>query len=313
MNLRYLILLTTLAFFLGFSVTAVAHPCKHHLAANDPDHPHCDESPKGNPNSESNDKVFPVKVTFDSDYFLGPASSDTIMSDGGPYIDGVNVTAEVPMEGTPPGQFLMWQGGGNNITSTLFIDFGEAEDCAGADEGTLGCVVDKSDVRSPTSVTCPIPFNERVPLDNSWCSGFKPVTVNFRHTVDANGKPETFMMDILDNLTHYGEAYGSEMHFAAEKNNQNWSLRFDPQCGLTYGTGQFLQISAQDNEGGDELLNDEWYISTGGGTKKACLIKAGNGNTSNLIGMFDMQFGYTICILANPESGNGECLMAPSP
>ena len=103
MKIRSWALLTSLA-FLGFAISATAHPCKHHDNKEDP---HCQEAPKGNANSEVNDKVYAVKVVFDEDFFDTETPSDNVMSDGsGPYIDDVNVTANVPEEGTPPGQFL---------------------------------------------------------------------------------------------------------------------------------------------------------------------------------------------------------------
>ena len=38
--------------------------------------------------------------------------------------------------------------------------------------------------------------------------------------------------------------------------------------GLAAGAGEFLEITATDNDGSDALPNDEWQIGTGAGTKK---------------------------------------------
>ena len=46
MKIRYLTLLATLV-FLGFSVTTMAHPCKHHTT--DPTHEHCSQEPGDDP------------------------------------------------------------------------------------------------------------------------------------------------------------------------------------------------------------------------------------------------------------------------
>jgi len=49
-------------------------------------------------------------------------------------------------------------------------------------------------------------------------------------------------------------------------------------------------------------------------TKTACLTRKGNGKREDIVGLFDMQFGYTICILANQEpasASDGACLWEP--
>ena len=42
--------------------------------------------------------------------------------------------------------------------------------------------------------------------------------------------------------------------------------------------------------------------------KTACLTKTGKGMSEDLIGLFDMRVGYTVCILADPDAGDGVCL-----
>ena len=74
--------------------------------------------------------------------------------------------------------------------------------------------------------------------------------------------------------------------------------------GLAAGAGEFLEITATDNDGSDALPNDEWQIGTGAGMKTACLTKTGKGMSEDLIGLFDMRFGYTVCILADPDAGD---------
>ena len=76
--------------------------------------------------------------------------------------------------------------------------------------------------------------------------------------------------------------------------------------GLAASADEFLEITATDNDGSDALPNDEWQIGTGVGTKTACLTKTVKGNLEELIGLFDMRFGYTVCILADPETGSRE-------
>ncbi len=72
----------------------------------------------------------------------------------------------------------------------------------------------------------------------------------------------------------------------------------------------FLDIVASDVSPGldDPAFLEEWFISTGGGSKTGCLIKAGRGRrNAEFIGNFDLSFGYTVCILANPDAGDGVC------
>jgi hypothetical protein len=307
MKIRFWAVLTSLA-LLGVALSAAAHPCKHH---DDKEDPHCQDAPGGNANSESNDKVYAVKVVFDQDIY-DSETSDNVMSDGsGPYIDDVNVTANVPEEGTPPGQFLMWQGGWKNPSSTLFLDFGEAEDCAVPEVIADGCVKDSQD----HSVPCPIPLGARYP-SNDQCSGFKPVTLVFRHTVDENGAADQFILDMTPGVPYDGEAYGAEMRFDAESNSKSWRLVFKQGCDPGETEGDFLKIERYDMApAGNDPLDDYWYISTHDldgsivtTTKTACLTRDGKGNTPIPNGLFEMQFGYTICILKNPGTADYSCV-----
>jgi hypothetical protein len=269
-------------------------------------HKHCDDDPDGN----TDEKSFPAKVIFDD--FPGTTDPvvlpDTIMTGlGAPFIGGVaGMVAVVPREGTPPGQFLMYQLNRGSIGS-LFYDFGPAFYCV--EFGTLGCVLDDS--ASPALVQCPFKLGERRrddfnTLNDSFCSGFKGSQVRFRHVV---GDPDIFMLGMSNTGTYDGEAYGSEFAFPGDKNVE-WRLHFDKSCDPA---GDFLEINANDHDRDDNLFNDEWHIgtrdsATGSGMKTACLFKAGKGHVNNFIGLFDMQFGYTVCILADPDSGGG-CIL----
>ena len=237
--------------------------------------PNCDDPPcgGGKPDSESSGKVFPVKVTFDNDWF------DSIKSDGGPYIDGQAVRAEVPVEGSPPGQFIMVLSDAD--TRFLFIDFGLAEDCEGAALDTLGCVRDDSGA-SGELVLCPFLADEREDNtgneDVGLCSGFKQVWLTFRHAF-VDDDTEEFMLGMPNGITLLGESKFFEFSFSAEKNSGDWRLRFDELC---LG-GEFLEITATDNDKTDALPNDEWQLGTGAGTKTACLTKTGKRKAEDLI------------------------------
>jgi hypothetical protein len=300
LNTRFLTVLTTLA-FLGF--TGFAQPlwadCPH---KGDPNHKHCETDPIGN----TDDKGFPVRVTFDD--FKGstepPLPADTIINGiGAPYIgDVAGIVAVMPREGSPPGQFLMYQlNRGSN--STLFFDFGPTVDCASGDPGPGDCVEEHSGDKF--RVQCPFKLDDRVPTNS--CSGFKGVSLTFRHTI-VNGDPESFILgmpsspDPLSPKIYEGEASGAEFEFPGEKKGGSWRLRFDPQC-PDGGVGEYLEIWAEDNDLTDNLPNDFWHIGTGDGSKIACLTKSGKGHVENLVGLFNMQFGYAVCILADPDSG----------
>ena len=241
-----------------------------------------------------NEKDFQARVTFDD------LEGDTITSDDGrPYIEGTDAHALVPVEFSPPGQFVMTlRLQGNRF---LFFNFGAAVDCIGADSGTLECVADKYS----TKVPCPFPPGERGVVDDSQCSGYKRVVMGFRHAfVDGS---EVFMLGMPNGATFDGEGDNIEIDFREEsRKDDDLRLRFDANC-LGLNEGDFLKITAWDNVGGDGIPNDEWKIDTGTGTKTACLTKKGNGHRENLIGLFDMQFGYTICILTGTGEGNEDC------
>ena len=301
MKIRYLTLLTTLA-FLGF--TGFAQPlwadCPH---KGNPNHKHCETDPIGN----TDDKGFPVKVTFDG--FKGSSGppvtyDDTIINGvGAPYVgDVAGIVAVMPREGSPPGQFLMYQlDRGSN--STLFFNFGPTVDCGTGATGPGDCV---KELRGNSSAQCPFKLNDRIDPDS--CSGFKGVSLQFRHTV-VNGNPESFILGMPITGIHDGEARGAEFEFPGEKKGGSWRLRFDPQC-PDGGVGEYLEIWAEDNDLTDNLPNDFWHIGTGDGSKIACLTKSGKGHVENLVGLFNMQFGYSVCILADPDSGN-TCKLAP--
>jgi len=192
-------------------------------------------------------------------------------------------------------------------------------DCEGADEGSLGCVIDSQDHEA----TCPIPVGQRQTygvsaINNNVCSGFKPVQLHFRHTIATEDDPNSYYMLGMPNLdlqndvgSFDGEASSAEFQFEAERNSVNWRLYFRQDClDLAIGAGQYLKITATKNGTDVNLPNDHWEISTSGGStayKTACLVRAGNGNSRNLVGLFNMQFRYEICILKNPESGDGVC------
>jgi len=318
MKIRYLTLLTTLA-FLGF--TGFAQPLWADCPHNDnPNHKHCDTDSSGN----TDDKTFPVKVWFDNfegspgsdDPPLPPVPPDTITSGfGAPYVDDVaGIVAVMPREGSPPGQFLMYQlDRGSN--STLKFNFGPSVNCDPSLPGTGDCV---EEIRKSNGtylrVQCPFKPGDRSPPN--LCSGYIGVSLQFRHTV-VSDNPESFILDMLSSppapavpYTYDGEARGAEFEFPTEKKGGgSWRLRFDPECPDS-GVGEYLKIWAEDNDTIDTLPNDFWHIGTGDGSKIACLTKSGKGHVENLVGLFNMQFGYSVCILADPDSGD-DCILAP--
>jgi hypothetical protein len=267
---------------------------------------------------DNNAKTFPVKVTFDD------ADGDTIRSDGNAdYVSdsGANadsgVGAVMPVEFSPPGHFLFVHRSQGD--RSLFIDFGAAVDCAtGAPNNpvTDACVKNNAGM----AVLCPFPSGERKP-DASKCSGLKRVVMGFRHSVDESGAELEYMLGMEEGVTFDGESDGIEIDLREERNkDDDLRLRFDANC-LGEDKGDFLKITAYNNVVGDGIPNDEWKIDTietevnGDGlevitstTKTACLTRKGKGKNEYLIGEFDMQFGYTICILADPAVAGGECL-----
>ena len=127
------------------------------------------------------------------------------------------------------------------------------------------------------------------------------------------GDEHEYMLDMTPDVTFDGEGDNIEVGLREESNkDDDLRIRFDNNC-LGESVGEFLKITAGDNVVGDGI-NDHWKIDTietraGEGeeppivttTKEACLTKKGNGKREDLVGVFDMQFGYTICILADPD------------
>ena len=302
-----LLLIMAALFGILIAETAVAGPS----CGRNSDHPKCVKDDPG-----GRGKVYAVRVTFDD------ADNDSIKSDGDYYISDSGaypdsgVGARLPVEFSPPGQFVMTLR--LNGDRTLFFDFGEAVDCDTGDKSATGaCVWDEGFSEEP--VSCLFPLGERFDVDgNSYdaqCSGYKQVVMAFRHTVesDNNQYMNQYMLGMTPNEhTVPGEADNIEIGFREEsRKDDDLRLRFRANC-LGSEPGDFLNITAFDHlDDPDDLLpNDEWYIGTWGftgeppewtGTKTACLTKKGNGKNEVLVGLFEMQFGYTICILADPD------------
>ena len=271
------------------------------------DHPKCVIDDDG-----GNGKVFAVKVTFDdvaSDHIQGDDHEDKYyISDSGVYPES-GVGARLPVEFSPPGQFVMTLRLNGN--RSLYFNFGATVNCnesfASSAEG--GCVFDKAeDNYFSDPVPCPFPPGARYPND-SMCAGYKQVVMVFRNTVyEQSGDELDYMLGMPNKQTFPGKGGGAEFDFREEsRKDDDLRLQFDAKC-LGWADGEFLNITAFDHLDSDDavLPNDEWYIGTGDtpestGTKTACLTKKGNGNNEDLVGLFDMQFGYTICILADPD------------
>ena len=191
---------------------------------------------------------------------------------------------------------------------------------------TDACVKDKvGDI-----VQCLFPPGKRDPAADdlnpplnadTQCSGYKLISLGFRHTVDDSGAELEYMLGMTNNETFDGEGDNVEIPLREEsKKEDNLRIRFDANC-LGLNKGDFLKITAWDNVVGDGIPNDHWLVDTietaANGdiittTKTACLTRKGNGKREDLVGLFDMQFGYTICILANQEPASaldGACLM----
>ena len=295
---KYLKASTMFAAALGLALGLSAAPAEaHHCKGGHASEPGCDVG--GGGGGSGSGKNFPAKVTFDD------LDGDNITSDGnGSYSDGPGVTTGVPLEGSPPGQFRMVLVDGEG--RFVFMDFGAAVDCE-LDDGLQGCVFDDSGAVEP--VLCPFPVGERTDAagttNDALCSGLKQVRMFFRHALNVIvAGDEIFMLGMPNGPTYDGEADSVEFGFRAEKNVGGWRLRFDNRCLGIDGLGEFLEITAADNNLNDDavLPNDEWQIGTGAGTKKtACLTKTVRGRSEDLIGLFDMQFGYKVCILADPD------------
>jgi hypothetical protein len=316
-------MITTLAVVMIAEVAVAGPNC-----IRNPDHPKCVIDEGG-----SSGKVFAVKVKFDD------GDGDTIKSDGANYISdsGVfpdsGVGARLPVEYSPPGQFVMTTRLSGD--RTLFFDFGEAVDCtpphALSDDGT--CVLDNT----VKPIPCLFPPGERFDAfglaADGQCSGYRQVVMGFRHSVnpDTGGEIE-YMLGMTNDETFDGKAGGAEIDFREESNrDDDLRLRFDNKC-LGQDVGDFLKITAwRVNEEPDGLPNDHWkidtvesYINTNeeevitSTTKVACLTKKGNGKREDLVGLFDMQFGYEICILADPDGLDDDvdddaCFESPNP
>jgi len=313
-------MITTLAVIL-IAEGAVAGPnCNRNS-----EHPKCVIDDGG-----SSGKVFAVKVTFDD------AGGDTIKSDGANYISDSGVFADsgvgarLPVEFSPPGQFVMTTRLSGD--RTLFFDFGAAVDCTDSSDAGA-CVLDNTGEPVP----CLFPPGERFTWEggsaDGQCSGHKQVVMGFRHSVDPDtGGEIEYMLGMTNDETFDGKAGGVEIDFREESNrDDDLRLRFDNKC-LGQDVGDFLKITAwRVNEEPEGLTNDHWQIDTiesyidnegkeviTSTTKVACLTKKGNGKREDLVGLFDMQFGYEICILADPDGLDDDveddaCFESPAP
>ena len=152
---------TVLAAALGLALSLAPAPAEAHHEEG-----HNKGGGGGNPKSESNDKVFPVKVTFDD------VGGDSIQSDDGtPYINNKDgVRAVIPVDG-PPGQLLVDLGG--KEPRTFFFDLGP--DC---DFGGEPGVIDAGNV----CVECP--FGAAV---DSRCKGDARGTLFARDPIEITG------------------------------------------------------------------------------------------------------------------------------
>ena len=293
MKTRSLNLLVTLA-FLVFSGLAAAHPC-----VRDPDNPkhkHC-------ANNDETVKVFAAKVYFDN--LIG----DNITGDGNYY------AAEMPVEGSPPGQFVMTLK--LRQSRFLFFDFGNRVDCDGIGPDDQACVYDSGDDdRFIQPVPCLFPYDNKD--GDGRCSGHKRVVMGFRHAFvpdngDQNVLINRYMLGMPNGIPANGIAYDGEgdnieIDFREEnRGDDDLRLRFDANCLGQKGRGEFLKITAWNNVENDNIPNDEWQINTGTFGKKACLTRKGNGHREYLVGVFDMDFGYTICILNATGEANQNC------
>ncbi len=233
-------------------------------------------------------EVFPVKVTFDD------VDGDSIQSDdGGPYIDGVaDVAAEIPVEGTPPGELLVFLGGKDPRTFSFDLGLGCNFD------GEPG-VLDAGNV----CVECPFDVDIEAP-----CVGNARGGLFARDPLEINGGVVTdlgYILTMPEGIGPQTRARTQEVEFRV--GNTGWRIDFDDvTCSVEPPVANnFLDIVASDVLPAapgldDPTFREKWVISTDsgiGGKKRGCLSKTRGARNTILIGNFDLTFGYTVCIL----------------
>jgi hypothetical protein len=268
-------------------------------------HPQCD------PNVDTGDgQGLSVQVTF---FYAGPAdafaagliSEPFIAGDGlGAYIDGVDkVTAVIPdgEDNAAPAQFQFAIDGGKRAQRHVYISFGMAVDCPGADPGTLGCVFDDSG--SPDPVECP--FDDLAAGDR--CAGLVTGGMWVRDPIRIVGGAvvdDGLFVTMQAGTVSLSRAQDDEFNFYYDR--EKWAVNFDDvACNVAPPeAASFLDMVAFELEGSDTNgIREEWAIGTdldssgnlGPGTKNGCLVKLSKGGTPEYPnGVFAFHHGYRI-------------------
>ena len=219
-----------------------------------------------------------VRVTLDDD------PGDTLLSDGGAYIDGVDkVTANISdwFRMTPE----------NRSPRTITIDFGPTVDCNNAAVGPGDCIVD---VNSGQPIECPHGAGL------AQCSGARTVYLFLRDVILDDTTTTTIHVMAPDGIQHLVQHWDPEIQIIAEKRQTNgWVLIFKDDAGLNACDGVSEQLGITATDTGTDGIADVWSITTDttgiGGltTKIACIAKQGR-NSREFVGFVEMQFGFTI-------------------
>ncbi len=219
-----------------------------------------------------------VRVTLDD------LPGDTLLSDGGAYIDGADkVTANISdwFRMTPE----------NRSPRTITIDLGPTVDCSDATASPGDCIVDAN---SGQPIECP---HGARPIQ---CSDARTVYLFFRDVVLDDSTTTTIHAMAPGEQQFLGQHWDPEIHIRAEKRQTNgWVLIFKDDAGLNACDGVSEQLGIAATDTGTDGIADVWSITTdttgigGLATKIACIAKQGRNNRT-FVGFVEMQFGFTI-------------------
>lgn len=235
----------------------------------------------GGNGNKSSGKVYPAQIIFDD------AIGHAITSDAnGAYVDGAeNVEANVPEEGTPPGQFSFFTGAGKDATRAININLGSR----------TGTNSDKVLDSNGNEVECPFTTGA------GDCAGSVTANMFIRDPVTADGSTvndEGYFLTMDADTTFSARAQNFELTFRVGR--QGWALSFDDvTCDRSPNPEYFLELRAEDSDA-NNTIRESWNVGTdvddsNTGTKIACLAKLTNGGrVEAILGTFALSFGYRI-------------------
>lgn len=221
-----------------------------------------------------------VMVTIDD------IAGDHLLSDGGPYVDGVDkITAQIDDRG-----FRMTPENKSSRTST--IDFGALVDCSSGIPDIAGdCIMDSV---QGFSIECPIPVEIRL---EDQCKGVRTIYLFFRDVFLDEATTTNILSMPADGIQYSGQHGHHEISITAPAKEKNsWGLIFKRNPGLMAcgNIAENLGIAAFDDN--NDGVTDRWEISTDtvdGPAKIACLAKSSPSSTT-FEGYVEMQFGFQI-------------------